>query len=228
MASKGGSRHVKRLAVGPYSKVSRKTAAYLAKPRPGRHSLDGSVALLVVLRDKLGLASNSKEAKRIIVTGQIEVNGAKVTDEKYPVGFGDVIGLIPTGESYSIGIGNKGAISVEKLAGKSSAARTLKVVGKYAVRGNKIMARLLDGTVLESGNGVRVNDSVVLEDGRIKKTLKLENGAKCLVIKGTHASETGKIKEIVKGSAVRAQTVRVESGAEEFETLVDNVMVVGA
>ena len=227
MASKGSSRHIKRLAVGQYSKISRKTSTYLAKPRPGRHSLGSSIALLVVLRDKLGLAANSKEAKRIIVTGKIEVNGGKVVDEKYPIGFGDVIRLVPTGESYSVGIGNKGAIKIEK-SGKEAAARTLKVVGKYAVKGNKIMARLLDGTVLESGNDVRVNDSVVVEKGAIRKTLKFENGARCLVIKGTHASETGKIKEITKGSAVRAQTVKVENGASEFETLADNVMIVGA
>ena len=226
MASKGSSRHITRLAVGHYSKVSRKTAAYLAKPRAGRHSLGDSVALLVILRDKLAIAANSKEAKRIIVTGQIEVNGKRVVDEKYPVGFGDVITLRPTKEAYAIGIGKKGAISVEK-AGKE-AARTLKVVGKYAEKGNRIMIRLLDGTAMAAAKDVRVNDSVVLEKGAIKKTLKFEQGAKCLVISGTHAAEAGTIKEITKGSAVRAQTVKVESGASEFETLADNVMIVGA
>jgi ribosomal protein S4E len=48
------------------------------------------------------------------------------------------------------------------------------------------------------------------------------------VIKGTHATETGTIKEITKGSAVRAQTVKIDSGSAEFETLADNVMIVGA
>lgn len=227
MASKGSSRHIKRLAVGQYPKVSRKTSTYLAKPRAGRHDLANSVALLVVLRDKLGMAANSREAKRIIVAGHVEVNGKRVVDEKYPVGFGDVIRLGPKGESYSVGVGKKGAISVEKAA-KEAEKRTLKVVGKYVVKKNKIMARLLDGTVLEANKEVKVNDSVVLEKGAIKKTLKFEEGAKCLVIKGTHSSETGTIKEISKGTAVRAQTVKVESGASAFETLADNVMIVGA
>jgi small subunit ribosomal protein S4e len=226
MASKGSSRHIKRLAVGQYPKVSRKTSTYLAKPRPGRHNLANSVALLVVLRDKLGIAANSKEAKRIIVTGEIEVNGLKVLDEKYPVGFGDVIKLKPTGEAYSIGVGKKGAMSVEKATKES--ARTLKVIGKYVVKKNRIMARLLDGTVLEASKDVKVNDSVVLDKGAIKKTLKFEEGAKCLVIRGTHSAETGTIKEISKGTAVRAQTVRVGSGSSEFETIADNIMIVGA
>ena len=60
MASKGSSRHIKRLAVGQYPKVSRKTSTYLAKPRPGRHNLENSVALLVVLRDKLGIAAERR------------------------------------------------------------------------------------------------------------------------------------------------------------------------
>ncbi len=123
-------------------------------------------------------------------------------------------------------MGKKGAISVEK-AGKES-ARTLKVVGKYVVKKNRVMARLLDGTVLEAGKDTKVNDSVVMEKGAIKKTLRFEEGAKCLVIRGTHAAETGTIKEITKGSAVRAQTVKVGNGSSEFETLADNVMVVGA
>ncbi len=89
---------------------------------------------------------------------------------------------------------------MSRRPGKES-ARTLKVVGKYAVKGNKIMARLLDGTVARgAAKDVQVNDSVVLDKGAIKKTLKFEEGAKCLVIRGTHSAETGTIKEISKGT----------------------------
>jgi len=228
MSSKGNSRHIKRLAVSSYSKVGRKTAAYLMKPRPGRHNLENSIALLVLVRDKLGFASNAKEAKRIIRTGAIEVNSKIILDEKYPIGFGDLIKLKPTGEAYSIGVGRKGVIKLEK-AEKKDAARTLKVVGKHAATGNKIMVRLLDGSVMQASNDIKVNDSIVIEKKGAAKTLRFEPGAKCLVIKGTHASEIGTIKEISKGSAMRVSTVKIEgSDATVFETLADNIMIVGA
>ncbi|VVB76804.1 30S ribosomal protein S4e [uncultured archaeon] len=227
MANKGNSRHMKRLALSSYPNVGRKTAPYLAKPTPGRHYLGNCVALVVALRDKLNLAANEKEAKRIVVAKQIEVNGKTVTDEKYPIGFGDVITLKPTGESYKVSIGKKGVIKIDK-SDKTISERTQKVVGKYAVKGNKLMIRLLDGSVLAAGKDVSVNDSVVIAKNAIKKTLKFEKGAKCFVIGGTHASETGTIKEISKGSAVRSSIVKVENGENTFETLVDNVIVVGA
>jgi small subunit ribosomal protein S4e len=226
MSSKGNNRHVKRLAVGIYPRIERKTATYLIKPRPGRHGLESSVALLALVRDKLGLASRAKEARGMIEGGKIEVNGSVVRDEKYPVGFGDIVTLKPTGEAYSIGVGRNGGIRLDKAEKKGE--RTLKVIGKYVARGKRTMVRLFDGSAVESAEGVSVNDSVVLSKGKIAKTIKFEQGAKCLVIRGTHASESGTISEIVKGSALRDATVRVEGAGGRFETTVENVMVVGA
>ncbi len=227
MASKGNNRHVKRLAVGTYPGIARKTATYLIKPNPGRHDLRNSVALLALIRDKLDLASRAKEARGMINGGKIEVNGAVIMDEKYPVGFGDIVTLKPTGESYSVGVRKNGALTMDKVE-KKAAERTLKVIGKYVVKGNRMMVRLFDGSAVESAKGVSVNDSVVLSKGKISKAIKFEEGAKCLVIRGTHAAKSGKISEIVKGSALREATVRVDGADGKFETTVRNVMVVGA
>ena len=76
--------------------------------------------------------------------------------------------------------------------------------------------------------GVSVNDSVTIKDGKIQKIIKLEKGAKCLVIKGVHASEDGTITEIKKGTALRAATVEIEGNKGNTETLLDNIMVTGA
>ena len=75
MARHGNSRHMKRIASGSYPKISRKTSTYIAKPAPGRHTLTRSIALLVILRDKLLLTANKSEAKKVLNSGNIEVNG---------------------------------------------------------------------------------------------------------------------------------------------------------
>lgn len=228
MSGKGNSRHVKRLAVSTYPRIARKTATYLIRQHPGRHDRANSIALLAMLRDKLGLASRAKEARGMINEGKIEVNGRVIRDERYPIGFGDILTLKPTGESYSVGVGKNGAIKIDKIEGKAKEGRMLKVIDKYVARGNRQMLRLLDGSTVESAKGIAVNDSVMVSKGKIEKTIKFETGARCLVIKGTHASESGTIAEIVKGSALRDATVRVDGAYGRFETTVENVMVVGA
>lgn len=228
MARHGNSRHLKRLASSMYPRVSRKTAKYLAKPSPGRHNLERSVALYVILRDKFGFAANANEARKSIKGGNVQINGRAVKDDKYPVGFGDVITLVQSKEVYSVTIGRYGDIKLDRIEGKEQHARTLKVIGKYLSRGSKIMLRLYDGSATPGAKEVKVNDSVVMSSGKIKSVLKFEPGAKCLVVKGAHASETGVIKEIKSGSATNVAAVMIEGSGGSFETPADNVMVVGA
>ncbi|MDE1855255.1 MAG: hypothetical protein KGH57_02985 [Candidatus Micrarchaeota archaeon] len=225
MARHGNSRHLNRLASSTYARVSRKTTKYLAKPAPGRHRLARSVALLVLLRDKLGVSANASEARKIIKSGNVEVNGRKVSKDRYPIGFGDVLVLTQTKEVYTVGVGKNGDIKLEKAKAHD---RTLKVIGKYLAPGKKVMLRLYDGSVAAGEGSTRVNDSVVVSEGKVKAVLKMVSGAKCLVMDGAHASETGIIREIKNGSATSVASVKVESQGATFETPVQNVMVVGA
>ena len=84
--------------------------------------------------------------------------------------------LKPTGESYKIGVSSKANIMIEKLEGKAK-ERVSKVIGKYLASGSKVMVRLLDGSVMSAGKEVMVNDSVIIDAGKIKKALKFEKGA---------------------------------------------------
>ncbi|MCL5238897.1 MAG: S4 domain-containing protein [Candidatus Marsarchaeota archaeon] len=226
MARHGNSRHLNRLAASTYARVSKKTVKYLAKPASGRHALERSVALSVLIRDKLGLAANAREARKMIKAGQVRVNGTRVADDAYPVGLGDVIAMAQAKEAYSIGVGKNGDIKVEK-AEPSEKGRTVKVVGKYLAKGSKTMLRLYDGSLAAGDAKTKVNDSAVVEGGKIKSILKFERGARCLVVKGAHASETGTIKEIKAGGATAVSAVKVEGQSGTFETPVENVMVIG-
>ena len=143
-----------------------------------------------------------------------------------PLGFGDVLHFKPSGEIYSIGVGSKGAVKIEKIEGKEP-THVFKVIGKYVAKGNKEMIRLYNGTVIASAKGVNGNDSVHLKEGKVQDVLKLQKGAHCLVIKGVHASESGVISEIKGGTALRKATVAMEGDKGRTETLLDNVMVVG-
>lgn len=229
MGSKGNDRHIKRLASSRYVHVEKKVRAYLMKPNAGRHTSSSSMALATTLKEKLGVADTTKEVKMALNAGNVEVNGKVIKDMRYPVGFGDIIFLKPNNEHYVVGVGKKGVIDVQKADAKHKEHHEVKVIGKYLSKGNKEMIRLYNGTILPSIKGVSVNDSVTIKDGKVKDIIKLEKGAHCLVIKGVHASESGKIQEIKQGTALRSATVEIEAhGGVKTETLLENVMVVGA
>lgn len=93
------SKHLKRLAAPRILKISRKVDPWLAKPRAGPHRSEDSIALGVIIRDILKLADKAREAKRIIVSRNIFVDGKVVTDPKYSVGLMDII-YIKTTDKY--------------------------------------------------------------------------------------------------------------------------------
>ncbi len=226
MGSKGNNRHIKRLAAPKYLNVERKTDAYVLKQNPGRHTLQDSIAISTVIKEKLGIAQTSEESKRILKAGSVEINGKLVKDPRYPVGFGDRIFFKPSGQTYAIGVGSKGVIKLVKS--EKEEEQPLKVTGKYIAKANKEMIRLYNGVTLTSEKGISVNDSVILKEGKVSKVLKLEKGARCLVVKGVHASLEGTIADIKKGTALRSATVEIHGQNGNTETLLDNIVVTGA
>lgn len=227
MAGKGTSRHMKRLASPKYMKLKKKIAKFVTKPNPGRHTLESSIALSTFVKEKLELARSTSEAKKAIKGRRIEVNGKLVTDSKYSIGFGDVVRIVPSNEIYEIRVGRQGAFEARK-ASEKGLKRTLKVIGKYIGKGGKVMIRLNNGDTVHAENSVRVNDSVVIDKAKILSVIKFEKGARCLVMSGIHAPEVGKIINIEAGTAQRDATVEVEGEKGNFQTLVKNVMAVGA
>ncbi|MGC8587017.1 MAG: S4 domain-containing protein [Candidatus Micrarchaeia archaeon] len=222
MANKGNSRHLKRLAASNYIRISRKVATYVTKPGPGRHKKERSIAIVTLIKEKLGYARNSDEARKIIKAGIVKVNGKKIREEKYPVGYGDFIELGK--DVFRIDVDKKGAINLEKGGAES---QVHKVIGKYIAKKGKVMLRIYNGDIIEGSNDAKVGDSVILSNGKISKVLKMEKGAKCKVISGIHSSVVGVVDDISPGSASRESIVKIESGGKTFETVASNVMVIG-
>ncbi len=227
MGSKGNSRHIKRLAAPKYFSIARKEKKFITKPNPGRYTLDSSIALITVISDKLGIAKNAKEAKAIIHSGSIEVNGKVVKEIKYPIGLGDVIYVKGYDSYYLVKPGLKGAFKIEKTTKEEAFSYPKKVVGKYLAKKGKVMAWLHDGSTMSvDGIDVKVNDSVVISNNKITKVIKFEKGGKCEVIKGIHAPQSGTIVEIKQGTASRGMLVEISGPEGNFETVVENIMMV--
>ncbi len=228
MANKGANRHMKRIAAPKYQKIMRRLSKYVVKPGAGKHRVEESIALLTVLKEKLNLARNSAEARRILNRGLVEVDGKVIKEEKYPIGFGDIIHLKPTDDYYRVGMGKYNTFTLDKISKEESSKNMYKVVGKYIAKGNKAMLRLHNGNAIKMEKDAKVGDSVIIENGKIEEVLKFKEGAKCLVINGVHASAQGVIKSITPSSSRREKIVEVEGDGSSFQTTANNIMVVGA
>ncbi len=212
---------MKRLNSPEFFGIHRKEFAYITKPNAGRHSLRRCIALSLAAR-KLGVADTTTEADKAIKSKAFKVNGKIITEPKYPVGIGDIVET--GGEAYKLWINVQAKITFEPTKNKEP---LYKIIGKYKDKSNKLMLMLHDGSVMAAKSDIAVNDSVVLKNGKIEKTIKLAPGALCAVVDGVHVGSEGTIVNLVEGTMHKPRSLVVESGSSKFETLVRNIMVTG-
>ena len=87
MANMGSRKHLKRYKAPKTWPIHPKEKTWTVKPAAGPHAIEDSLSLLVVVRDILGIADNAREAKRIINSGNVLIDGRVKKDYKYPVGL---------------------------------------------------------------------------------------------------------------------------------------------
>jgi small subunit ribosomal protein S4e len=229
MANRGKSRHMASLAAPKYFAIERKTHKYIKKPNPGRHTLDRCISLLLALK-KLGVASTTIEASRVLRSGIVRVNGRVVREAKFPIGLNDIV-AVDGASAYKTGIDRLAKVSFEEVKNPDYNSMLYRVVGKYKAKKGQIMLRLHDGSAVKSGNDAKVNDSVIVDSKKgVKEVLRMDVGAECVVISGVHVGAVGRIKSIKLGTVktdASAMIIPKKGEEEEFETVIRNIMIVG-
>ena len=115
MAKMGSRKHLKTYKAPKTWPIHPKEDTWTVKPSAGSHSIENSLSLTLVIRDILKLADNSREAKRIINSGNVLVDGRVIKDYKFPVGFMDIIEIPKTGEVYRVLLDKKGRLQLNKI-----------------------------------------------------------------------------------------------------------------
>ncbi len=218
--------HQKRLSAPKTYKIPRKVAKWTVKPSPGPHDKN-AVPLLIIVRDFLQLADNSREARKIISAGEILVDGVPRKDYKFPVGLFDVVKIPKLNKSYRIVFDEKGRYVPIEI--EDDNLKLYKIKNKTMVRGGKVQLNLFDGTNVLAENEYKTKDSLLMEipSKKIVDHLPFEIGALVMITGGTHAGEIGRVKDyrVIRGSSPNLVTVEVEG--RELTTIVDYVFVVG-
>jgi len=213
--------HTKRIAVG-YGKENK----WVATPNPGAHTRKESIPLILVVRDILGYADTSREAKKIIHDGLVSVDKKVRRDHKYGVGLMDVIEIPLISKHYRMIPGKKG-LEMKEIDEKESSIKPCRVIGKTKVKGGKIQLILHDGgALLSDKDEYKTNDTIVIKlpERKMSEAIRFEKGNLALIYKGRHKGMSGKIKDVILATATRKSVTTLE----DMQTLTEYSFIIGS
>jgi small subunit ribosomal protein S4e len=236
MAVKGPKRHLKRLAAPANWQIPRKVRTFTVRPAPGSHAMDKSLPLLLIIRDVLKYADNSREAKKIIQTGKILIDGKKRKEYKLPVGLMDLISVPLINENYVVLFDESGRLTLKKV--EEAGVKLCKIVNKTVIKGGHIQLNLHDGrnqivTVADASKAeedvYKTGDSILLSipEQKIAGHVQFGENKLAYVTGGKHVGEFAKIIEIEERK-LYADIITLETkDGEQFKTVKDYVFIVG-
>src|SRR5215472_8296245 len=145
MARKFGSRQLKREPSPGFWPIHRKEETWAPMTRPGPHAREKSLPLVLVLREMLGYAKTSAEAKRVINAGQVGVDGVTRRDHRFPVGLMDVVHIEGANQTFRVLPKRGGGLVLSPVTREEASFKLCKVTGRNTVRKGGEQVNLHDG-----------------------------------------------------------------------------------
>jgi small subunit ribosomal protein S4e len=218
---------LKRLNAPKSWPVSRKSNVWVTSPNPGPHALDRCMPLSVVLRDLLKVADTAAEAKKILSSRQVLVDGKIVTEEKFPVGLMDVLSLVATKKNYRMLLDNRGKLMLTEVAEDRAAWKLCRIENKTVITGGRVQLNLHDGrNILVDEDSYKTGDVLKIElpTQKIIEVFKLVQGNVAMVISGSSAGQLMVVEEQLEERSSAPNLVRFKNGKL---TVKDNVFIIG-
>lgn len=219
---------MKRTTMPKFWPLERKTTKFTISPMPGPHSKERSFSLGVVLRDVLKIAEDMNEAKRILNSNSVKIDGKIRKDRKFPVGLMDVVTV--GNDHYRILPGKRG-LYFHKISDDECRIKLSKIRNKTCVSG-KVQLNLYDGKNIfadDKKNKYKTGDVLVIdiENNEMKQVLSLKKGAVALLTGGSNAGSTGRIEEIAITRGSQPNRVAVKTNDKTIIISMESVYVIG-
>jgi small subunit ribosomal protein S4e len=220
---------LKRVAAPRTWTVPRKGTKWLKRPAPGPHAQDQSIPLLLVLRDIRHIVTSTREARLLLRSGAVKVDGKVAKDLSRGLGLMDTLSLAaPLDAHYRIVKDRRGKLALVTIPSTEAAVKIGRVRFKHAVNGGKVEVTLHDGRnlLLAATTPYRVGDSVkiALPGQKVVEHLPLAPGALAYVAGGTHVGELARVDRVEVRNSSQSNLVHFKEG---FSTIKEYVFVVG-
>ena len=232
MAKRGVYKHLKRIHAPKSWMLSKVGGIWATKPSQGPHKLRECIPLNLLLRTKLRLALNGKEAKLICKSkeGNISIDGKVRTDFKYPVGIMDIVTINKTNSNYRVNFDVKGRWRLVRIA-KEDAKYKLCKVTKRSMGPKKIpFITTSDGRTLRYPHpDIKEHDSIKLDltKNEIIAHYKYKIGAQVLIIGGNNIGRAGQIEKIEKHPGSYEIVYIKDTTGKVFSTRLTNIFITG-
>lgn len=220
---------LKRRAAPRSWTIPRKGTKWLKRPGPGPHAQDESMPLLLVLRDVRRLVASAREARILLRSGSVRVDGKVAQDLDRGIGLMDTLSFAPPLDAHFRMVKDRrGKLGLVAIPSAEANVKLGRVRFKHTVPGGRIQLTLHDGrNVLASANSPwRVGDSVkvALPDQKVLEHLPLAPGALAYISGGSHVGELARVDRVEVRNSSQPNRVHLKEG---FSTIKEYVFVVG-
>jgi small subunit ribosomal protein S4e len=216
------SRHLKSYAAPKSWTLLRKIHKWILRPMHGKHPLEQSLPAGLLLK-QLGTAQTTREAKKIVNSKAVIVDGKAITNVHQSVGFMDSIQIKPN-IALRCTLDEKGRLKFNSIPASELDKKICRITGKRTVKGGKIQLNLSDGrNILSDKKEYKVGDSVLIElpSQKIAGHFELAKGNTAFLTSGKHTGTTGTIEDI------QGERIWCTAGKEKIETLKQFAFVIG-
>lgn len=229
--ARGPKKHLKRLNTPKHWMLDKLTGVWAPRPSCGPHKLRECVPLVIILRNRLKYALTAKEAKMILMNRNVKVDGKVRTDNKYPIGFMDVIRIDATKEAFRMTYDVKGRFVLYKIQSEDQKNWKLCRVVKRSV-GNKGIPYI----VTHDGRTIRYPDPDIKQgftikydfiEGKIEEFFEFKQGQVAMITGGHNMGRVGVINKIEKHAGSFDIIHLKDSRDHHFATRKTNVFIIG-
>ena len=224
------SKRLKRLAAPRTWAIPRKEKVWVARPLPGKHSMDESIPLVIALRDYLKVCDTGKEAEKILGRREVLIDGKVARRGKTAVGLMDIVSIPRINANYRVLKDKNGKIRLIAIKKDEAAWKLVKITNKTLVKGGKLQLNMHDGRNIlvskdltdeyNSGDTLKIS----IPDQKILGKIGFTEGNLAFLTGGSHVGFVVNIEKIERTRNPRANIVHFK---EEFSTLQNYVFMVG-
>ncbi|HXY46605.1 MAG TPA: 30S ribosomal protein S4e [Thermoplasmata archaeon] len=220
---------LKRRAAPRAWTIPRKGTKWLKRPSPGPHAQDQSIPLLLVLRDLRRMVTSAREARRLLRSGVVRIDGQIARDLDRGLGLMDTLSFAaPLDAHFRVVKDRRGKLVLVPIPASEAAVKIGRVRFKHTVRGGRVEVTLHDGRnfLVPPSTTYRVGDSVKIElpAQKVLGHLPLAPGSLAYVSGGTHVGELARVERVEIRNSSQPNLVHFKEG---FATIKEYVFVVG-
>nr|BAS01538.1 ribosomal protein S4 [Lotharella vacuolata] len=198
----GLKRHQKRIAKIKQFMIDKQKGIFATKIKPGHRTSRYSMPLFYFIKKFIKYCSSVKEAKKILKSGCVFINGVTCYNHAYPIGIWDYISLPIINKSLRVFLDKDGTLKLYPINSFEKKIKILRV-RKINFGKNKKKTLMFDDpnfSIEITNLDIKVYNSVVvrIRDLRILHILDGRIGNICMILDGGLRGKIGLITRVIK------------------------------